>query len=74
MTPESEFEEDHNSNFLKGTSNLARTDLKRITQRSTGRQKQQRFYQLANYWLNNVIVSKVIPFLLLPPVSLVVRL
>ena len=30
------------------------------------------FYQLAIYWLNNVIVSKVIPFSLLPPVSLVV--
>jgi hypothetical protein len=45
----------------------------RITQRSTGRQKQWRFfYQLAIYWLNNVIVSKVIPFSLLPPVSLVV--
>jgi hypothetical protein len=25
---------------------------------------------LAIYWLNNVIVSKVIPFSLLPPVSL----
>jgi hypothetical protein len=27
---------------------------------------------LANYWSKNVIVSKEIPFLLLPPVSLVV--
>ncbi len=41
-----------------------------LTQHSTGRQKQARFYQLANYWLKDVIVSKVIPFLLLSPVSL----
>jgi len=60
--------------------NLTEDDLKemlpsgfwRITQHSTGRQKQARFYQLANYWLKKVIISKVIPFLLLPPVSLYV--
>jgi hypothetical protein len=50
--------------IVKGFSNKTQTAVGRITQRSTGRQKQPRFYQLANYWLNNVIVSKVIPFLL----------
>jgi len=58
------------NSFIKGFPGKTQTVFGRITQRSTGRQKQPRFYQLANYWLNDVIVSKVIPFLLLPPVSL----
>jgi hypothetical protein len=45
----------------------------RITQHSTGRQKQARFYQLANYWLKKVLISKENPFSLLQPVILVVR-
>ena len=56
----------------KGFSNITQTVAGRITQRSTGRQKRARFFQYVNYWLNNVIVLKVIPFSLLPPVSLVV--
>jgi len=62
------------NSFIKEFPDKTQTAFGRITQRSTGRQKQPRFYQLANYWLNNVIVSKVIPFLLLPPVSLMLTL
>ena len=53
-----------------GSSTITQTGFVRITQRSTGRQKLWRFYQLAIYWLNNIINKKAIPFSLLPPVSL----
>jgi len=56
--------------IVKGFSNKTQTVVGRITQRSTGRQKQARFLPVANYWLKDIIISKVIPFSLLPPVSL----
>jgi len=59
------------NSFIKGFPDKTQTGLYRIT---TGRQKQSRFrvfYQLKHYWLKNVIIPKEIPFLLLPPVSLV---
>jgi len=58
------------NSFIKGFSYKTQTVVGRITQHSTGRQKQARFYQLANYWLKKVLISKENPFLLLPPVSL----
>jgi len=58
--------------IIKGFPNKTQTGFKRITHRSTGRQKQARFLpiELAIYWLKNVLISKENPFSLLPPVSL----
>jgi len=44
----------------------------RITQRFTGRQKQARFLPIGKLLVTERVYPKEIPFLLLPPVSLVV--
>ena len=59
-------------NSSKG-SNKIQTVVGRITQRSTGRQKQARFLPIGKLLVKERYHPKEIPFLLLPPVSLVVK-
>jgi len=55
----------------KGTSNIVKIEVRRITQRSTGRQKQWRFLPVGNLLVKERYDFKRNSFLLLPPVSLV---